>query len=142
MKFSRILIVVIGMAIACSAAAVERIEPRAWVGLRFHLEPAVEGRTAAFLFVDSVVPGGPADHAGLRRQDILVAIDGKPIAFATNLEALKFFGSIRVGQKVRARVVHNESSREAVITAIALPESARKAWDANLSRATAPRPKP
>jgi len=119
------------------AAAV--LAPRAWLGLRFHLETAGEGRPAAFLFIDSVVANGPAEQAGLRKQDIIVELDGKPVSFGTNLEALRFFGSLRVGQKVRVKVVRNQERRDLVMTAIALPDSARAAWDANVTRANAPK---
>jgi len=115
------------------------LTPQAWLGLRFHLEPARDGRPVAFLFIDSVVAGSPAEQAGLRKQDLIVELDGKPIAFGTSLEALKFFSNLRVGQKLRANVVRNQEKREIVMTAIALPDHARPAWDANVTRATAPK---
>ncbi len=134
-----VTLILFGLIDASRAAGDPTLAPRAWLGLRFHLEAAQEGRSAPFLFVESVVAGGPAEHAGLRKQDIIVELDGKPIAFATNLEALRFFGSLRAGQKVRARVVRNQEKREITLTAIALPDSARAAWDANVTRATAPK---
>jgi S1-C subfamily serine protease len=111
--------------------------PRAWVGLRFHLVAAPEGHSAPFLFIDSVVPGGPAADAGLRKQDLIVELDGKRIPFRSDVEALKFFASLRVGKKLRTTLVRNQERREIVVTPIALPESARAAWESNLARAAA-----
>ena len=116
----------------------EPIAPKAWLGLRFHLQPADDIHSSAFLFIDAVAPGGPAERAGLKKQDLVVALDGKPIRFPSNVEALRFFASVRVGQKLRAQVIRNGQKREVIITPADLPESARSAWESNVKRATAP----
>lgn len=133
------LCVVVVLLAATIAPAGEPVSPRGWLGLRFHLEPAGAGRSAAFLFIESVVAGGPADRAGLRKQDLIVELGAKPIAFRSDLEALQFFATLRAGQKVRATVVRNQEKRAIVMTAIAPPDGARAAWDANMTRATAPK---
>jgi S1-C subfamily serine protease len=134
------LVLCVAAAVESQAADAEKMSPRAWLGLRFHFEPAREGHPMAFLFIESVVSGGPAEQAGIRKQDIVVELDGKPISFNSDLEALRFFGNLRIGQKLRAKVIRNQAKRDIIMTAIALPANARSAWDANLSRATAPKP--
>jgi len=39
------------------------------------------------MIVVAVTPGGIADHAGLRKGDVLLAIDGRPVASQADLDA-------------------------------------------------------
>ena len=69
--------------------------PRRPVFLGLAVAPVAPARAAAAslgaagLLVAQVTPGGPADRAGLRRGDLLLALDGAPLrATTTLLEAL------------------------------------------------------
>src|SRR6266700_5232569 len=42
------------------------------------------------LLVAQVVPGGPADHAGLRQGDLLLTVAGKPVAVSQDLQRQMF----------------------------------------------------
>ncbi len=77
------------------ATAWVRQLPRRPVFLGLAVAPVAPARAAAAslesagLLVAQVMPGGPADRAGLRRGDLLLALDGAPLrATATLLEAL------------------------------------------------------
>ena len=57
-----------------------------------------------------VVPGGPADRAGLRPEDLIVELDGTPIEGMDELQRVVV--SELIGRPVRARVVRNGRERE------------------------------
>jgi len=62
--------------------------------------------------VDSVVPGSPAEKAGIRAGDVIKAIDDKPVA---NLQGFStMLGTFSPGQAVRAVIVRQ--GKEVVIT--------------------------
>jgi serine protease Do len=57
-----------------------------------------------------VVPGGPADRAGLRPEDLIVELDGTPIEGMDELQRVVV--SELIGRPVRAKVVRNGHERE------------------------------
>lgn len=64
---------------------------RAWLGIagaQVPLAPAVAAKVGARkgMQVSSVVEGSPADHAGARRGDIVIALDGRPITTVTGVQ--------------------------------------------------------
>ncbi|MFC9789205.1 S1C family serine protease [Rhodococcus sp. NPDC127528] len=65
--------------------------------------------------VAQVVPGSAAATAGLRTGDILVAIDGDPVATATDIQALMVEGTI--GRRIEVTVWRNG----ALVDAVAVP---------------------
>ena len=67
------------------------------------------GRAAGVEIVE-VVPGGPADRAGLRPEDLIVELDGTPIEGMDELQRVVV--SELIGRAVRAKVVRNGSERE------------------------------
>jgi S1-C subfamily serine protease len=93
---------------------------RAWLGIagmQVPLRPdlvAKLGRRRG-VQVAQVVPASPASTAGLRDGDILVAIDGRPIATSTDIQALMVEGTI--GRRVEVTVWRNG----ALVDAIAVP---------------------
>jgi membrane-associated protease RseP (regulator of RpoE activity) len=66
--------------------------PKYWIGLqgrpidspvlRTHLQLADD----VGVLVENVVPGSPAEKAGLRQHDIIIAVDGEPISAVTALQ--------------------------------------------------------
>jgi S1-C subfamily serine protease len=48
--------------------------PQPWLGLRSSASP-----TGLGALVTQVIPGGPADQAGLQQGDVITAINGQPI---------------------------------------------------------------
>jgi S1-C subfamily serine protease len=57
------------------------------------------------LRIAEIVPGGPADQAGLRPGDLLLTAGGKPVATAQDLQRLMFAESI--GQQLPITVMRN-----------------------------------
>ncbi len=68
--------------------------------------------------VFSVDDGGPADRAGIRAGDTLVAIDGLSLTSPRGGEA---FGSVKPGQRVVIRYRRDGAERSARLTAVARP---------------------
>jgi serine protease Do len=56
-----------------------------------------------------VIEGGPAERAGLRRGDLLIELDGEPIADATDLQRLMV--GERIGRAVHAGILRDGSPR-------------------------------
>ncbi len=76
--------------------------------VQFELSPPVD-RGAAIV---GVVPNGPADDAGIRVGDVVVAFDGRPVVGSEQLgEAIR---SHRPGDRVSVTVVHQDGSRSTV----------------------------
>ncbi|MDE1961915.1 MAG: PDZ domain-containing protein [Xanthomonadaceae bacterium] len=73
------------------------------------------------LHVDAVTPGGPADKAGVRDGDVLVAIDGRTLPGEDASDALH---DLKVGQSVKLTIRHDGKSRE-----IALKAERREPFD-------------
>ncbi len=74
-----------------------------------------------WLFVRQIVPGGPADRAGLKTQDVITLINGKRISFIDELAALNFFSGIRPGQRVLLGVVRGRTVQTVTIVAAGAP---------------------
>jgi serine protease DegQ len=71
--------------------------------------PAVNGA-----FVSEVVRGSPADKAGIRPGDILVAVNNKPVPDSATV--LGLIAALRPGQEARLRVVRDRGETEIAVT--------------------------
>ncbi len=122
-----------GIGLAISASLAKRITDqiikdghvtRGYIGVRLAtLRPAQaramgipEGRGA---LIDDVEPGGPADRAGLRRGDVIVAIDDKPVA---DFSALRTTTSgLGIGKEVALNYYRQGRAAAARVTIGPLP---------------------
>lgn len=57
------------------------------------------------VYVENVVPGDPADQAGIRSGDIITSVDGQPVKSGRQLAAL--IASIPIGQKTRVALMRD-----------------------------------
>jgi len=66
--------------------------------------------------VSAVEPGSPADKAGLRPGDIIVAVDGKPVRSEDDLRDV--FESAGVGATVTLTVIHQTARRDVRVSLV------------------------
>jgi PDZ domain len=71
------------------------------------------------LRVSGVTPGGPADKAGVRHGDVIVSVDGKPLAKLEpeHGERLVSLGDIKVDQSLKLGVLRDGKTQELVVKA-------------------------
>ncbi|MDO8666811.1 MAG: PDZ domain-containing protein, partial [Gemmatimonadales bacterium] len=99
----------LGVGLSCDNCSLRRSrsEPGRWT---FREPPTI-------FWVD---PYGPADRAGLRRGDTLIAIDGQQL---TSEAGGRAFARVAPGQQVRITYRRGTQERQARLTAAARPES-------------------
>src|SRR4051812_13995373 len=96
---------------------------RAWIGIAGGARP-VPPRTAAALGRDravevvEVIGGSPASEAGLRAEDLIVAVDGVPVRGVDDLQRL--MGSDRIGVPVTLELFRNGAPRSTVVRPVEL----------------------
>ncbi len=83
---------------------------RGWLGVQIRdLDESLASyyKVKAFsgVYVENVVPGDPADQAGIRSGDIITTVDGQPVASGRELANL--IASIPVGQKTRIALMRD-----------------------------------
>lgn len=90
---------------------------RPWLGVR--LQPT--STAAVGLLVVSVVRGSPADKAGLRPGDFLVALDAHPVH--TVMEVTRILERHRVGDDVSARLLRGDAFLTVTFHLVEMPGS-------------------
>jgi S1-C subfamily serine protease len=92
---------------------------RAWIGIAGGARPLppVVGRGMAVEVVE-VIAGSPAAAAGLRAEDLIVAVDGAPVRGVDDLQRL--LGAERIGVEVRLDVFRGGTRRETVVRPVEL----------------------
>lgn len=84
-----------------------------------------------WLMVRHVVADGPAARGGLAPQDVITAINGKPLRFRDDLEFLDFLARVRAGQRLRLSVIHNQKKETRIIKAGVMSDEAYERWQLN-----------
>src|SRR5580698_214977 len=90
---------------------------RGWIGIAF--QSAMSSATARVyghgqgVLVSSVDPGGPADKAGLRREDVITTVDGRPVKGGDDLVA--DISSRHPGASVKIGYVRNGKPETTVL---------------------------
>lgn len=133
MRVQRMLSAVVLVLITVSATAAPRARmPKAWLGFGYNVHTfAPQSRIRQWLYVERLAEGGPAVEAGLRLQDAIVAIDGKPVNFANTAAALDYFASVTPGSVLRLDVIRAEKRMTVRLRARPLPPGYAEQWRRN-----------
>ena len=75
------------------------------------------------VYIFQVVPGGPADQAGLRKGDVIAAIDGDEVKGVSELRAK--IAEHSVGDKIELTVQRGNQERKASLTLEEMPQDNR-----------------
>lgn len=102
-----------------------RFHPRGWLGVGLSCDCSVDTSAGAPLWtfhdaprVAGLVPGSPADRAGIREGDVLVAVDGRPL---TTPEGGADFSGIEPGRRVRLTLEKDGARRDVEVVAAERP---------------------
>lgn len=97
----------------------ERDIKAGWLGILSH--PGPNG-----VIIDNVVPKSPADQSGLRRNDVIVQLDGQPVnSFANFVQAIRWKGE---GRKIELSVRRDGFSRDLSALLTQRPENQLKSF--------------
>ena len=69
------------------------------------------------LRIDAVTPGGPADKAGIRHGDVIVAIDGKTVVNGNKIEWPENVQNLKIGQSIALSVLRDGKKNEFAVKA-------------------------
>ena len=88
---------------------------RGSIGIQFHEDPNKErnesllkvyGAEHGGIFVDKIEPDGPADKAGLKPQDVVVSIGGKPVAKGQDL--IDIVADSAIGSTLKVGIIRDK----------------------------------
>ncbi len=100
----------------CLNAMAARMKSGGYVGIMFEVDESSGGYS-----IEKVIPGTPAEAAGLKAGDALVALNGVRIS-KDNHEALdKARGDWKPGQKVTYTIKRDGAERQVALTLAAMP---------------------
>ncbi len=91
---------------------------RPFLGVRYQIldmQTALKYEVPAGAFIQAVIPGSPAEKAGLQAQDIITKIDGKKISGDVNSVAAAI-SSHKVGDKVEVEYWRNNETKTVTVT--------------------------
>lgn len=122
-----VALLIIGSLAAWAGPATGGDKAQPWFGMGVRPQRH-QGVHARVLLVERTVPGGPADHAGIRPGDIITKIGGRQIEFVDTLDMLLFLRDRKPGERMVFTVVRQGQPRDVVLTVALLPEGARDGW--------------
>ena len=121
------------VALLCIAVLLGATDQRAQgtLGLGYTLHADPEQEVKQWLVVRGTLPDGPAAKAGILPNDLIVAINGKPLSFRDDVDLLDFFASIRAGDRVEATLLRGDEKRKVVLVAAAMTAEQQERWKQN-----------
>jgi len=106
----------------------EIFEQRGSVGASLHLNHEEGLEAGAFVTLETVVPDGPADKAGLEVGDGIVSINEVEMSAGSDEELDRVLASVKVGDKIVYQVLRDGKELEITATAGAPSPQAVNMW--------------
>ena len=99
---------------------------RGWIGVQIQpvtkdIADSLDLKKAEGALVAEPQPNSPAEKAGIKAEDVITAVDGKPVKDARDLA--KKIGAMTPGSKVKLSVVRNGSERTVDLTLGKMPKN-------------------
>jgi serine protease DegQ len=103
---------------------------RGWVGVGVQeitreLAESFKLPAAGGVLITHVERGGPADKAGVKLGDVLLAVNGKPVADTTGM--LNMIAALQPGEDAKLRVARNQAENELTVTIGRRPKPPQRA---------------
>ena len=97
---------------------------RGWIGVGVQditreLAESFKLSVTGGVLITHVERGGPADKAGLKLGDVLLAINGKPVSDTTGM--LNMIAVLQPGEQARLKVARSQGDEELTVTVGRLP---------------------
>lgn len=91
---------------------------RGWLGVQIRdldesLSSYYQLKPFSGVFVEKVVPGDPADQAGIQASDIIISVDGQTVA--SGRELANIVANTPVGQKTKVRLIRDGKKKTIVV---------------------------
>ena len=100
--------------VAACASTPAAPPPPGTLGMSIHFPRAANGE---WMSVCGVKDGSPAAAAGIRLQDVIVAVNGRPIREAGEDAWLLYFRALRTGDRVVFTVAREGANRDLTLVA-------------------------
>ena len=99
---------------------------RGWIGVSIQpvtqdIADSLDLKKAQGALVAQPQPNSPAEKAGIKAEDVIIAVDGKPVKDARDLA--KKIGAMTPGTKVDLTIVRNGSERKVAMTLGTMPKN-------------------
>lgn len=119
---------VVALLIIAAATLVADARP-GWLGFGFTLE-----RTGAeqWLRIQTIAPSGPAEKAGLQRDDLVIELDGKKLNYRDDLAVLEGLARVKPRQTLKLRVARGDKRLAVVINAAEMSDERFQRWQLNM----------
>lgn len=132
-SMSKLRVFVVLAALASAVGASDQQKRPGWLGFAFtyHAERASSdgnGESRGWLLVRDVIPQTPAARVGLRPNDMVIEMAGKPFRTADAREALRRLARIKAGESVAFLVVRDGKKKTIIIKAGPMPEQVWERW--------------
>lgn len=102
--------------------ALQGVPKRALLGIQFvHRHEPGDDPTRYRFLINGIQPGGPGEKAGVHVDDVIVAVDGRPLVFSDPLESEFFLDPVVPGQIVTFKVLRGAEMLDIPVTAAELP---------------------
>lgn len=103
-----------------------KMKDSGWVGIEMDVDESSKVMT-----IKRVVPGSPAEAAGMQVGDVLYALNGVPFSEANEEALQKVKKDWKPGQKVTYTLKRNGMDRQADVTLAPMPADVLAAWIGN-----------